>query len=318
MSAVNTENRLLSVKYLRDYRAELTKVANKLGSKVNQEERKANILYDAILHWQSKRTDCRDAQDEINQVCSLSGTRELKSDHPPTTAIGSFGNLVVIAANPHYHEGRNEKEITYREVQGKNMEWCRDFFTTAKEHTKDLTWWISVVKFAHIALEGRKCKQPEDLWDWASREFVGAVDLVPFHSSADGVTKLIECKPSNKSREKNPDAACIRDELRETAIETLKMVLAFKPRVLIVASKPGFNIASKIFDRKYAEDFWCTSDADWVRYQYKIRHFRPAGRASGARTHVFAMPSQLFSAQAGRGKLQPELAAKIYERIGSE
>jgi hypothetical protein len=309
------ESHLLSVNYLREYRAELRKVADELRSIATPEARKADILYDAILGWQSQRTDCREAQDEINRICALPATRELQSAHPPTTAIGSFGHLVVIAANPHYHEDRNKNEIRYRVTQGKSKEWCRDFFTEAKPLTKDLAWWNSVVEFAHMALAGPECERPADLWEWAARGFVGAVDLVPFHSSADGVTQLIDCKPSKKSRAESPDAASIRDELRETAMETLKMVLAFRPRVLIIASKAGCTLASKLFDRRDAEDFWCDVHTDWVKYQYKIRHLRPA---PGDRTHVFTMPSQLFSAQAGRGKLQPVLAQEIHERNSRE
>ena len=131
----------------------------------------------------------RCAQEEINQALRLKGDVTLQAGHPPTVVVGGTKGILIIAANPGFNDELNAKEAIFRQTENGNEEFCSQFFTHKfREHVKKIPWWISVSKFAQAAYADQV---HDDSLDWAATGLVGAIDLVPFHSKKDGITRKL-------------------------------------------------------------------------------------------------------------------------------
>ena len=201
--------------------------------------------------------------------------------------------------------------MAFRATSKGNRAFCEGFFTAAASTlSQGLGWWQDVVRFAFRAMTGRAAdgRTLDELWRWATTErAVAAVDLVPFHSAKDGITRLIEAKPA-----RNGPRAELRSALRHSAQEAFKMVLHLGPKVVLVASRAGTRIVEDVMEEKaiHPADLWCeVNTLGWGhQFRYKLHHFLHEG--GGRRTHVLTMPTQLFSRQAahgGRGVLRKEV-----------
>jgi hypothetical protein len=274
-----------------------------LLDQINEREQ----LFDLLLDWQTSdlnRERAMEAQDEINATffCEEDSPRRLVSNHPLTTAVGGLQGLVVIAANPGYDVERNQEEMQFRATAEGNRDFCQSFFGAAAELTQQISWWRAVAKFAFAAMTGEETNRLGDLWQWAhATGCLGSVDLVPFHSASDGITGLIQSP--------NPmDNIDVRLALRNTARQTLNMVLRLQPQAVVIASSAGTRIIEEILAGMAYQDHLCPVGNDWGdMFQYKVRHY------VSNETHIFLRPGQLFSKKAGLGGLQGVLATKIYE-----
>ena len=161
------------------------------------------------------------------------------------------------------------------------------------------------------------------LWTWAhDSKKIGVVDLVPFHSRSDGITGLIIPGPNDNKLEKGKKA--MKLALHAAALETFRMVLRLRPQVVVVASKAGAVIADEILRKPNSgfgqcEDVICTitEDSDWKHaHQYHLHHFVSRYDPGQSATHVLTIPNQLFSNQAGLGKVRTKvLPNAIYRTI---
>lgn len=249
----------------------------------------------------------------------------LRHDHLPTTAVGSFKGVVLVAANPHYSAKRNALEIAFREQsEQNNRQFCERFFTVWAEHLLGVKWWCNAIEFAYQVMVGES-DDPDvhALIDWAARDkLVGGVDLVPFHSTADQITHGLRTQPKAGAR-----GEALRIALRGAALETLRMtVLRLQPRVVLVASRSGAFLASQLGRQLVNENLAvaepnlkCVFDDTialskvlaWPRHQtHELHHFR-VDHTSGRSTLLLTLPAQLFSMQAGLSAMRPVLAKTI-------
>jgi hypothetical protein len=299
------------IEYLEAYSAQLDLVQN-----VEQ-------LYGDLLNWQwaqhtldgqwvQDTLGCQ-AQNELNNeffAAQNAAQLRLRWENPPTTAVGGFNGIVTVAANPGFDdELGNAAEIQIRATPDGNRAFCESFFDAenAGQLTHEISWWQSVARFCHAALEVVQPLPIDDLWEWAAATHcVGGVDLVPFHSARDGVTPLIRNTPRIDNHRAN-----IKWALRSAGKSTFRMVLRLKPKVIFVASAAGTEIAEEVLEDLpdvISEHLLCSSaTSDWGHeLSYRLR-WHQVGE-----THVVTMPHQLFSGQAGIiRKLQIPIANQI-------
>jgi hypothetical protein len=162
-------------------------------------------------------------------------------------------------------------------------------------------------RFSHAALKGGEPLAKDDIWAWAAKNHsVGAVDLVPFHSQNDGVTRLIVKQPVRNNFKGNLERA-----LRNAGKSAFRMVLRLRPRVVFIASAAGTQIAEEVvrdITTKESRDLRCSKETSvWGHVlSYQLRWHRVG------KTHVITMPLQLFSGQKGPiRKLQTPIALEI-------
>ncbi len=251
-------------------------------------------LYGHILNWQRDQNALGvEAQKEINHTFFRNPkgvTLRLRHENPPTTSVGGFNGIVAIAANPGYDETANAHEIAFREAPEGNRNFCESFFGEAGHLTKKMRWWKPMAHFCRAALlgEGDGPLALDALWSWAAASgCIGSVDLVPFHSQGDGVTRLIETKPSLHT-----DSANLKRALRNAGKSTFQMVLRLQPRVVFVASAAGAQIAEEVLSEDPAVEshnlLRSTQLSVWGhQLSYQLRRHRVGN------THIITMPLQL-------------------------
>jgi len=215
----------------------------------------------------------------INAELALSGDFELKPDLPNFTVGRSRSNLVILAANPGWDEVKNPIEQEYCDESaeqywkfcreffklfptevGSNGWWtramkcadllptnesqeycdesaeqywkfCREFFKLFPTEVGSNGWWTRAMKFADLLPTNESVPSlyaaTRVWWDWAhSSEQVGSWELIPFHSDKDGVTSKLREFPW----------------LKQLAVASLKTVMRFKPRLLVVAGKGAYDL----------------------------------------------------------------------------
>jgi hypothetical protein len=304
-----------AIGYLRDYSAQLEKVDSEAA------------LYEGLPDWQFQNLDRGSAlQDDINKLLFAKPGADLlrlRSENPPTTAIGSLRNIVILAANPGFGEG-NSGEIALRQDPHGNRSFCSDFFTRHGDHSRNIDWWKRVVAFAFEASTGQCPKffrsatddrTPSEqrysaLWAWAGEGNVGAVDLIPFHSAKDGLTHRLVGPLGRKGARSD-----LLDALANAAVATIDMVLRLGPRLVVVGSPAGATLAGRAargLGWERVADIRCEiqEKGDWPHaHSYVLHHWK------GPRTSLLTVDGQLFSAQGGLAGLRKALPKVIYKNI---
>ncbi|QRF63263.1 hypothetical protein [Variovorax paradoxus] len=208
-------------------------------------------LWNDLLDWQYQEHTSsatagelptgRHVQRKISEVLLAPVRNEgrLRDEHLPTTATGGFRGLVVLCANPHFNEARNALELELRHSQEANRDFCMAPFTKHLAYFQGSNWWRSVVRFAHTCLA--QPTPPTDVWQWACDGHVGAVDLVPFHSSEDRITGLLQSAPRLLD-----DRGRLRAALAAAAESTVRMVVRLQPKVILAASRTGAVLATHL------------------------------------------------------------------------
>lgn len=207
--------------------------------------RRASQAYDELADWLLDNVyRIQAVVDDLNNSLALQDHKRFRF-HIPTFAVGDLSGLVVVSANPGFNATANEREHAFRMAgHQQNQSFGRNFFTTFLDEVGKNCWWTRVLGFSHRL----QMRTPDDAlpltsalrWAWASERpelpssgyaGVANVDLIPFHSTADGF-------------------GCMRGEaaahslLRSIAIETLKTVIRLEPspRLVLVASKGGSEL----------------------------------------------------------------------------
>lgn len=246
----------------------------------------------------------------------------LRYDHLPTTAVGGFNGLVVVAANPGYSQKSNDKEMGWRKDHDGNVEFCRDLFSKHAMHVSGIAWWMRVARFAFTAMTGEDAverKQPYSrLLQWAQQGHVGAVDLIPFHSQSDELTGLV--------RSGRNDAG-LAGSLYQVSRSTLAMVMRLRPKVVLVTSRSGAYMAELLAADLQMEDrgdlqvdFDHVVDVDgmkWPRSHSWTLKRHQLDPTEGTQTLLYTMPGQLFSTRAMLQEMQLPLAKLINKDLNS-
>jgi hypothetical protein len=309
--------------YLHEYQERLTAVQT------------PNDLYGSFCSWQHDQSDnARHAQAMINNIFfpQPGDARRLDPQQPLTTAIGGFKGIVIFSANPHYNKQRNAVEQTLRNTVMGNRNFCEGFFNVAHAdqlaHTQSIQWWKNAANFAFHSMNGERHDvaaraswngekehrstwkefRLRELWIWAhANQYIGAADVLPFHSNEDGMTGLIEQWEDNGAID---DPSNVRRLLYAVATQTFKMVLRLRPRLILVVSQAGANVVERVMTGIHPtairhEDVVCPveSSRPWNHeHRYKLHHFIVPGDAAED-THVLTIPNQLFSARGAQNGL---------------
>ena len=323
MSQTNTP-----LKYAEDYAAMLDVVACDHPDSLS--------FYEALCNWQQDNSErAKKCINHLNETLSLMGDNQLVPEHPPTTAVGGFKGLVVVSANPGFkirETQKNNKLADNREEmrirKTKNLAFCRDFFSSHDSellnYTQGIQWWQRVGKFAYTLLKGEPAPtEKAALWQWASYgELLGGVDLVPFHSTSDGITPAIL-----KGKKRQEPAASI-EAVRRIAKATLKMVINdLQPKIVVVTSKAGSILAQELLTAeghtgtemrfecvgKVPLDF--KSETKWQDGHIYLPRFYQIDRSGGQSTVILLFPMQLFSNRGGHQSFNQQLAQGIHDSL---
>lgn len=280
--------------------------------------KRSERIHKEISEWQNKnRSECERYQIALNSDYKLKDDGELIATHPPTTAVGSFNGVVVIAANPAYNEEQNSIECKLRSERGDSY-FFENFFSSDEEifnYTSKIEWWKRVTKLSYVALNGIKDlpDKTHALWNWAHRErLVGSVDLLPFHSKKDLLTDKII-----KNRDQSAGSPL------DIASASMEFVInEMKPRLVIVSSATGASIARRILptENRRTVQLMCNREISlkgeiWLdthSYQpdwYRIPHH------TGFVTHILVFPFQIFSKMTGNSPFLLSLAQEINSTI---
>ena len=213
--------------------------------------------------------------------------RYLQANHLPTTAVGRLNGLVVVSANPGYDPERNACESDYRgQSAERNRSFCADFFHSYPEGvgstSRYWTWVLGLWKAAFLGENdvGYNARG-RDLWKvaHAARWPVGGIDLIPFHSSRDGITSQLH---------KLEDSRWL-----EVARSTLRMVCALegaverrsgpKHRLVLVTSARGHELTEELAQiQKWTE----------IGHRFFERELRALAWEPAPTTRVLSLPYQ--------------------------
>ena len=284
-------------------------------------------IFDKVVHWQfDNLLRGENLQSLINDELFTGANSipfRLQPRNPPTVAIGSVKNIVVLTANPGFGS-LNQNEIKLRADKGGNRSFCSRFFSEHAKHSQQIDWWKRVVGFAYESSTGRvfpnashnselssgSVAKLDELWHWADCGNIGAVDLIPFHSTKDGLTsKLIGTRSSSTHHN-------VLQALRECAKATIRMTLRLGPRVIVVGSLAGAKMTEEVAEKEgwhRQPDLLCpfTELGNWPhQHVYVLHHWKRSDA-----TTLLTVSGQLFSSQGGLGHLRKGLPNVIHKRF---
>lgn len=185
---------------------------------------------------------------DINAALGLAGRFKLQP-HMATTAIGRLdGDMVVISANPGFSPkpiarapGRmsaNALEDAYRsDSKAQNSAFCADFFSQYPPVCYSYSpYWRMVMRLQEMYAGQNPADTTPALWqNMAANPVVGGIDLLPFHSTGDGITCFLFGRNAQPL-------------LREVAMATLAMAVRLAPRFLLVTSPAGQKLLQQLMD----------------------------------------------------------------------
>lgn len=211
-----------------------------------------HLVHGQLSDWHfMTRPDLDLAVTDLNASLGLAGPYALQP-HIATTAAGRLdGRFVIVSANPGFSDrplvrnperrSKNAMENGWRSAdREQNTGFCRHFFGTYRQVCGGSSpYWTRVMRFLQV-YNGTVGLSPAasgpELWDRAATDDeLGGVDLLPFHSTSDGVTPYLY----------GPRAV---RELREVALATLAMALRHRPEFLLVTSYPGQILICDLMD----------------------------------------------------------------------
>lgn len=189
----------------------------------------------ALYEWFWERpAETESAIEWLNTNLGLSGDCALKFDLP-TIGVGGFEGLVVLGVNPGWRADLNAKEDGFcRRSKEDYVDLKLGFF---RRHPQvvglHIQWWAQALSFAPL-LDAWRDRFPDstgiERWEHAHiSRLVGGWELIPFHSSPDGVTPLLFSD----------------NWFHECALESMQALERLKPKMILIASKAGSQIAAK-------------------------------------------------------------------------
>lgn len=196
-------------------------------------------VYGRIMSWQWAQWPRRQAEvvADLNNSLGLKGLHQLRPDHLPTTAVGRLNGLVFVSANPGYGAG-NGAEQDFRVLNAEsNRRFCEQMFEELPSKTRTTApYWTSALGVARYAFDpSGEPLHGLSRWKAAVKQCwqIGGADLIPFHSSRDGILPNLD-RPGFES-------------LRRVALATLAMICRLPgastspgvvPRRLVVVASP--------------------------------------------------------------------------------
>lgn len=251
-------------------------------------------VYGTLSDWHVQTREALvHAVDDLNTWLSLTGPMLLQA-HVATTAIGRLdGEIVIISANPGYSAAKNALEDTYRShSMGTNADFCRRFFAEYRNVCGGSSpYWTRVMRFLDIYQSRGYQADPRLLWARTSdSDVLGGLDLLPFHSTKDGVTPHL-CGPNTKAK------------LREVAAASLAMALRLAPKFLLVTSRPGHDLMCDLMEHRQASNPLRTAIIEPIVLPeplvknapyHLIRAWKVCMRPE-ASTMIVSIPYQIFS-----------------------
>ena len=234
---------IAAMRYLEKYKTELEGVCVD------------NDIYTGPVNWQYRAFydgSQKEALDYLNSSFSFDNCSpyRLRDDHLPTIAVGRLDGLLIVSANPGFKPGANEKEHRIRASRADiNVDFCRYIFDQYPRHIGTVRYWTYALRMwaMHFAKQHQHLRSQE-LWKKAHEEQweIGGIDLLPFHSSRDGVTRLM--------------FQTERAMLKQVAKQTLKTVCSMpvsksttnylRRRVVLVSSKAGARLVEELREEK--------------------------------------------------------------------
>jgi hypothetical protein len=202
----------------------------------------------------------------LNLTLRLSGKRRLQADHLPTFLHGNPQSAtVLVGINPGFDRAGNAKENAWKAASaGRYTSFHIDFFRSIAEARKQSSsrWWtrsLTALRFLsehdrwlleQACANERGRLQPLRSWDaYANSGHVAACDLVPWHSTRDGLTgHLLEAIEPRVAR--SDEVAHVRNALLDVATAVLHGACGHGAKELVFVSVPAFEIAKRI-----CEDF---------------------------------------------------------------
>ncbi|WP_374595200.1 hypothetical protein [Aquabacterium sp.] len=266
-------------------------------------------IYGRLSNWQYQAfrdgSQC-DALARLNEAFGFKADNPfvLQPNHLPTTAVGRLDGLVIVSANPGFRPTANKVEHCVREKSPvSNADFCRNIFDVYPKHIGTIRYWTYALRmWAMHFTAHRQHLRSRHLWSSAHDEQweIGGIDLLPFHSSRDGITPLL-FTPSGEI-------------LKRVAKQTLAMVCSMPQcadparrmyrRVVLVSSKAGARLVNELRDEKVLQmRSQCFGPPDWKMQLLE-------GRAGST---VISLPYQVFSRGTPPGYSRQILAQYIGE-----
>lgn len=246
------------------------------------QEIKTSADVTALYRWFWERQgDVRMTVNAINATLHLKGEYALKADLP-CLSVGGTSGLLVLSANPGWHEVYNHFEDEHSRKSAEN--YCTLMASFFEQHPqvigRRIRWWSKPLAFVRLlpAWQERfgEAKTAAERWAKAhSTGLVGGWELFPFHSQSDSFTRL-PLKPQCPAWL----AACMK--------ESLFAALRLSPEVLFVASKAGCDLIRSLVDPKLKWESCLISPGKSAMRLFYLR--------ASATTEIVAIPYQMFSA----------------------
>lgn len=178
----------------------------------------------------------------INKECKLEGNEGLKPDLPCIT-VGGVNGVLLVSANPGWSPELNEKEELYcQQSKQQYMELMSRFFVRHPEVVgRRIGWWANALDCIKLLKNWESrfgLHKGQRRWERADEtRLIGGWELLPFHSSSDGMSRNISK----------------HEWLLECASASVNAALRLKPEVLFVASKHGSEL---VHDSLLAGNRW--------------------------------------------------------------
>lgn len=216
-----------------------------------------------LLRWAYR---CRDPLAGIarwiNQTLRLRGKHGLQAGHLPTFLHGSPKDAtVLVGINPGFDEKGNAKENQWKLVSvAQYVRFHVDFFSSiARARGQSSSrWWtrsLTALRFlpdhdawlrerAHFDKRGR-LRQLKAWTEYAASQRVAACDLLPWHSTKDGVTTHLLAAIAREPA-RSDAVRCARDALLDVACAALLGACGYGAKELVFVSPAAFAIAEGV------------------------------------------------------------------------
>ncbi len=276
-----------TIDYLNAYIGELNAIADQ------------DQVYSTLSHWHlATRQQLTQAIGDLNTFLGLSNNQVLRS-HVATTAVGQLrGDVVVISANPGYSPTVNLIEDGYRSHSDENnATFCRNFFHEYPLRCGTRSrYWTAVMRLLEAYREEPRLEATSELWARTSQaDALGGLDLLPFHSTSDGITPHLF-------------GTLMQPLLREVASASLAMAIRLSPKFILVASRPGHQLMSDLLTQGDGRGPLGPIDIATVPLPaalaadlpYALIQAWEVSAIAGSTTTVVSIPYQIFSGRLNR------------------
>ena len=278
-------------------------------------------VYSKLSNWHfATKTESIEATQDLNGCLRLVDLYQL-SPHIATTAIGQLDEIVIVSANPGYSNkpvkthprklSKNALEDAYRSFsKEQNADFCRNFFHCYRDICCGSSpYWTKVINLLELYGRARREVLPAQKVNVKPiTQAFGGLDLLPFHSTKDGITRHLMGK----------NAVPL---LRQVALATLAMALRLAPKLLIITSRSGQQLMHELLERTQESPALAGAIVEEMhleaQYPYNLVRAWNVSLQPGQSTTIVTFPYQIFSGSF-RGHLfnyKPETFASVLQDL---